>query len=72
MSPTYYLHEGTVARIVREGDAVSVELFDRERQSFVSAPGLYGRLLGLGGDPPAEQITAEEAARLMRLDADPA
>ena len=69
MATLYYLLNGQVARIVRETANISVELFVPERMSFLEAPGLYGRLLGLTGDPPAEEITAERAAAL--IDADP-
>lgn len=69
MGTTYYLLKGQVARIVREAGNVTVELFVPERMSFLEAPGLYGRLLGLTGEPPAEEITAERATAL--IDADP-
>jgi hypothetical protein len=63
----YYLLGSRVARIVREGDGVSAEVFDPILASFVPEAGLYDRLVGADGEPGGEWISTMRAAELLGL-----
>ncbi len=69
-STTFYRFRSSVARIVRTPDALSIAIYDRSIDKWVDFPGMYGKLTGLGGDPPLDVITRDEALRIIDGDLD--
>ena len=59
---TFFAWSGTVARMVRTpGFGSTIAVWNRHRAEWVEAPGLYGALTGIGGDPAADVISRADA-----------
>jgi len=63
---TFFAWSGTVARMVaRDGFGSTIAVWNRHRAEWVDAPGLFGALTGIGGDPAADVISRADAERII-------
>lgn len=68
-STTYYAIAGTLARIVRDDVAgMTVDLWSPSSRTWSAFPEILGDLTGAGGDPPADIVAADAAARFLALE----
>jgi hypothetical protein len=70
MATVFYRFRKSVARIVRDDAGVSVAIYDRANDRWVDFPPVYGKLTGLGGDPPVDEIPRDEVLRIIDSDPD--
>ncbi len=71
METTFFAYQGTVARIARTPMTSEVAMYSGGR--WIAVPDLYGRLTGLGGDPPPDEISRARATEILaKVDRDQA
>jgi hypothetical protein len=65
MATTFYAIHGTVARIVRVDDGMTVDIWSRTAHDWSPLPEILGYLTGAGGDPPADELSRDDARAII-------